>query len=119
MKKILFLIVPFAFIGCVNLEKISYSKLDEPFSVEATRNYLPKEVSTPVYTIYEDSKWVCNYKTEAGDYICCLESYSTMSTWKYCLLVDENQNAFAFMDLGKSEYLKWSEGKQPLFKKNK
>lgn len=118
MKRFLFLITPFALIGCINMEKTSYSKLDEPFSVEATKNYLPKDVSIqPAYTIYEGSQWACSYKTEAGDSICCLESYSTMSPWKYCLLLDENQNAFAFMELGRNEYLRWSEGKQPLFKK--
>jgi hypothetical protein len=105
--------------GCVTTEKITYTKLDKPYIVEATRNYLPKDVSMqPAYTIYEGSKWECRYKTEKGDSVCCFhEPYSSMSPWKYCLIVDKNQNGFAFIELGSNEFLNWSEGKQPLFKK--
>ncbi len=104
--------------GCASTGKIAYTKLDKPYMLEATRNYLPKDVSIqPAYTIYEGSKWECLYKTEKGDSVCCTkEPYSSMSPWKYCLIVDDNYNAFAFIELGNSQYRNWSEGKQPLFK---
>lgn len=116
MKKILLLSALVVLAGCA--ENLSYIKIDKPYIIEATRNYLPKDVAVqPAYTIYEGSKWVCNYKTEVGDSICCLESFGNMVPWKYCLLVDENQNSFGFFELGLSKGLRWSEGKQPLFKK--
>lgn len=119
------LLMLFCLFGCtsvmenlIGVEKTPYSRLEQPFKVEATRNYLPKDsILQPAYTIYEGSVWACNYKTEAGDFICCFEGTVAMGQWKYCLLVDEYQNGFAFMELGTNESLKWSEGKQPLFKK--
>ena len=102
----------------LGMKKINYVKLDKPIEMEATRNYLPKDVEMQAaYTIYEETKWVCKYKTDAGDSICCSDRTISMGSWKYCLLVDEHNNGFAFFELGTSEYLPWSEGKQPLFKK--
>lgn len=121
MKKtaiLLFTLLLFA--GCASMfgENISYIKTDKPYTIEATRNYLPKDVAMqPAYTIYEGSKWACSNKTEAGDFICCLDSFGTMSQWKYCLLVDESLNGFGFFELGLSKGRRWSEGKQQLFKK--
>jgi len=120
MKKFLasLIVIVFILLGCVALEHISYTKLDKPFHVEATRNYLPEDVALqPAYTIYEGSKWTCDYKTQEGDSVCCLDSFGSGSPWKYCLLVDEKQNAFAFVELGVNKFLKWSEGKQPIFTK--
>lgn len=115
------IVMPLIVIGCVSVstERVTYTNLDKPYFIEATRNYLPKDVSMqPAYTIYEGSKWECKYKTEKGDSICCYkEAYSAMSPWKYCLIVDGNENGFAFIELGINEFLKWSEGKQPLFKR--
>jgi len=101
----------------IGMKKINYVKRDKPVEIEAIRNYLPSDVDMPAYTIYEGTKWTCNYKTEAGDSICCSDRTIAMGSWKYCLLVDDQQNGFAFFELGTSEYLTWSEGKQPLFKK--
>lgn len=105
------------FFGCAGLEKTTYSKLEKPFQVEATRNYLPNKLIQPAYTIYEGTVWACDYKTDAGDPICCRDTTIYMGNWKYCLLLDDQFNGFAFFELGTSEYLKWSEGKQQLFRK--
>lgn len=114
--RFLMLIAPTFLFGCAGMEKVNYTRLEAPLSLEATRNYLPKDVAIQsAYTIYEGSQWTCNYKTEAGDYICCQDRTISMGTWKYCLLVDEQKNGFAFMELGTNEFLRWSEGKQSLF----
>jgi hypothetical protein len=94
--------------------------LEKPVTLEATRNYLPPDVAgQPAYTIYEGSKWDCKVRTEKGDYVCCSrEAFSTMSPWKYCLIVDNEYKAYGFFELGSNEYTTWSEGKQALFRKN-
>lgn len=117
-KTMLLLSAPLFFFGCAGMEKTTYSKFEQPFAVEAVRNYLPKDVSIqPAYTIYEGSKWACNYKTAAADAICCRDTTIYIGNWKYCLLVDNQQNGFAFIELGTGEFKRWSEGKQSLFKK--
>lgn len=105
--------------ACSLPEKIQYSNLSQPYKVIATRNYLPQDVKMVAsYTIYENSKWSCNYGTPLGDSICCMsESFSTMSPWKYCILIDQEGNGFGFAELGTGDILKWSEGKQRLFHK--
>jgi len=111
--------IDFLLSACAFPEKIQYSKLPQPYSIIATRNYLPQDVKMVAsYTIYENSKWICNYQTAQGASICCLsENFSTMSPWKYCLLVDHEENGFGFAELGTGDILKWSEGKQQLFRK--
>ncbi|HEY4674130.1 MAG TPA: hypothetical protein VIH03_08190 [Nitrososphaerales archaeon] len=115
---ILYLAAFLLLLGCAGLEKTTYTKLEQAFVLESIRNYLPKDVSIqPAYTIYEGSKWACNYKTGTGDAICCRDTINYMGEWNYCLLVDEQQNGFAFIELGTSEFKRWSEGRQPLFRK--
>ncbi len=111
-----------ALIGCASQpQTITYSKLDRSFQLEATRNFLPTVASVkhPAYTVYEGSKWNCAYKTKEGDSVCCLDQYSTMSPWKYCLLVDDQYSAFAFVELGDGSLMPWPEGKQSIFKPSK
>lgn len=105
--------------ACTLPEKIQYSSITQPYDVIATRNYLPQDVKMVAsYTIYENSKWNCKNQTSQGDSICCMsENFSSMSPWKYCLLIDQKGNGFGFAELGTGDIVKWSEGKQPLFRK--
>lgn len=120
MNKIfMFPILIFLLAGCVanTVSTISTAKIDPQLNLEAKINHLPGGVGNqPAYTIYEGSKWDCNYKTENNDYVCCSrEPFSSASPWKYCLLVDQNYNAFAYFELGMNSYRNWPEGKQPIF----
>ena len=119
MKPFLILSFLFLLIGCVStIPTNKTNKMDNPFIIKSIKNYLPRDVSIqPAYTIYEGDKWECKYKTDNDDYVCCAENFSTMSPWKYCLLVDKDYNAFAFYELGMNRSHEWSEGKQPIFKK--
>lgn len=111
----------FLAVGCASLGVMTTTtiKLDNPVALEATKNYLPPDVmEQPAYTIYEGSKWDCKYTTENHDYVCCSrEPFSTMSPWKYCLILDSEYRAFGYFELGSSQYKAWSTGKQQLFKK--
>lgn len=121
MGKLLIVVcLAFLLASCTQVHKTSLMNLDSPILLQAIRNYLPKDVEMqPSYTIYAESKWDCKYKNDKGDYVCCnKEAFSTLSPWKYCLLVDNDYAAFAFIELGSGEYILWSEGKQKLFKKN-
>lgn len=110
----------FLAVGCASLGVMTTTtiKLDNPVALEATKNFLPPGVmGQPAYTIYEGANWDCNYKTEKGDYVCCSrEPFSTMSPWKYCLIVDPEYRAFGFFELGNNEYTTWTE-KYQIFKK--
>lgn len=103
-------------IGCST--SIKTSKLESPIHLQAIKNFQPPGVmGRSEYTIYEDSKWDCKYKTENNDYVCCTrESFSSMSPWKYCLIADNSYKAFGFFELGSSVYAPWSSGKEELFK---
>lgn len=120
MKKLLLISLIF-FISCgPQAYKKSLINLDSPILLQATRNYLPRDVETqPSYTIYEKSEWDCKYKNEEGDYVCCNKRsiLDYLSRWKYCLLVDNDYKAFAFIEPGTGEHNLWSEGKQQLFQK--
>ena len=112
-------------VGCAHFEtqggKIYYTNLDKPFSLIATKNFLPSTAGRQrhAYIIYEGSKWDCKYDTDDGNYICCQsEPYSSKSLSKYCLLVDKNYNGYALMDLGDYESLKWVDGKQAIFRRS-
>lgn len=111
--------------GCVEMmsnamtTKTTTTKVEEPFTIQATRNYLPRDVNIqPAYTIYEGTKWECKYRIDNGDYACCnVEQFSSASPWKYCLIVDADYKAYGFIELGVDKYIKWSEGKQPIFRR--
>lgn len=115
--KTIFVCIVCLSIGCASTAAVT--KLDTPISLEATKNYLPPDVmGQPAYTIYEGSKWDCKYKTESNDNVCCTrEPFSTMSPWKYCLILDGEFKAFGFFELGSNQYRTWSTGKQEIFKK--
>ncbi len=114
---LLFICIACVSFGCATTATIT--KIDTPVALEATRNYLPPDVmGQPAYTIYEGSKWDCNYKTEKNDYVCCSrEPFSTMSPWKYCLITDSEYNPYGYFELGAGQYKAWSTGKQQLFKR--
>lgn len=120
------IIVLLLFVGgllcdCAYTSVIKIDKLKDPITLVATTNYLPTSVAgikRPEYTIYEESKWDCNYLTSEGDYVCCSrEPFSSMSPWKYCLLVDTTYSGIGFFELGTGEYHQWPEFKQQLFRK--
>ncbi len=97
----------------------NFHKLGNPIALEATRNFQPPGVmSRPEYTIYEGSKWDCNYETEQGDYVCCTrEPFSAMSPWKYCLIVDNEYRPFGFFELGSAAHTNWPGERYNVFRK--
>jgi len=126
MKTMAVLIVLTALlVGCAEMmtdavtTKATTTRLKEPFQIQATRNYLPKDVGMqPAYTIYEGTKWDCGQRIGSGDYVCCsVEQFSSSSPWRYCLVVDTDYRAYGFMELGADKYRAWSEGKQPIFER--
>jgi hypothetical protein len=107
-------------VGCSSTVTVTkLDKLESPFALEATRNFQPPGVmGRPEYTIYDGSKWDCTYKTDKGDYVCCTrEPFSTMSPWKYWLIVDSEYKPFGFFELGSGTHTNWSGEKYMLFKK--
>lgn len=111
-----------SFSGCASTAMTTMIRtLEKPVTLQATRSYLPPGVAgQPTYTIYEGSKWDCKNTTEKGDYVCCSrEAFSSLSPWKYCLIVDNEYNAFGFFELGTSQYTTWSSGKQALFRQSR
>lgn len=108
------------FIGCSSTSTVKkLDKLDSPVVLEAIQNFQPPGVmGRPEYTIYDGSKWDCPYKTDKGDYVCCTrEPFSTMSPWKYCLIVDNEYRPFGFFELGSGTHTIWSGDKYILFKR--
>lgn len=89
-------------------------RLPEPILVEATRNFLPsfKVEYTASYTIYDRSKWQCDYRVNTTGYGCCNTDPVGTRDWKYCVVTDENLNPFGFLELGRNVTFTWSNGKQ-------
>ena len=105
--------------GCVAMTgtNVAIDKLPEIITLKANVSYHPGGVGhQPGYTVNHGSEWVCEYKTADGDYVCCSkQSFFKTSPWVYCLLVDNEYNAFAYFELGENSYAMWPDGKRAIF----
>ena len=115
--------------GCAKTGVVTTEKLAIPITLKAIVSYLPYGVineehyilpfgvSKQVdYRIYAASKWSCDYQTVDNDYVCCTDQYYTpYRQWNYCLLVDRDDNAFAYFDPDDNTYRYWPEGKKHIF----
>ena len=122
-------ILSFIASGCAKTGTVSTERLITPIMLKAVVSYLPfgtinQEVYIAPYgvnkqidyRIYSASKWSCNYKTTDNNYVCCTNQfYTPYSRWEYCLLVDQEYNAFAYFNLNRNAYKCWPEGKKPIF----
>jgi hypothetical protein len=117
--------------GCAKAGNVSTERLTNPIMLKAIVSYLPygtlnKEVYIAPYgvnkqvdyRIYAASKWSCNYKTADNNYVCCASQfYTPYIQWKYCLLVDQDYNAFGYFNSDSNAYSYWPEGKKPIFRR--